>query len=112
MASKKLGHTNCPECGHQEAHIKISLDGENKKPYRHCPECYASYHPRNKHQADMLLAKMKGSEPEPEDPAEQPPKDPPRTPPPAAPAANRPPAPEPKYRVVFGVRVPVDEVAA
>ena len=66
MASKKLGITHCPECGHQKADIKISLDGENKKPYRHCPECYASYHPRNKHQADMLLAKMKDGAPAPE----------------------------------------------
>ncbi|EOA05783.1 hypothetical protein HFRIS_004973 [Herbaspirillum frisingense GSF30] len=107
MASKKLGHTNCPECGHHEAHVKISLDGENKKPYRHCPECYASYHPRNKHQADMLLAKMKASDepntlPEPVEPAP--------TVAPAAPAA--PEKEDTEYEMVFGVRVPKKKVAA
>jgi hypothetical protein len=104
MASKKLGQTHCPECGHQEAHIKISLDGENKKPYRHCPECYASYHPRNKHQADMLLAKMKDSAPAPEQDA------PPAAEPPAAPAAPK--KEEIEYEMVFGVRVPKKKVAA
>lgn len=97
MASKKLGQTHCPECGHQDAHIKISLDGENKKPYRHCPECYASYHPRNKHQADMLLAKMKDGTPAPEQDEQ------PEAPHSAASPAEQ----EPQYRVVFGVRVPV-----
>lgn len=107
MASKKLGHTNCPECGHHEAHVKISLDGENKKPYRHCPECYASYHPRNKHQADMLLAKMKASDepntlPESVEPA-----------PAVAPAAPAAPAKEEiEYEMVFGVRVPKKKVSA
>ncbi|WP_284079379.1 hypothetical protein [Herbaspirillum aquaticum] len=101
MASKKLGHTHCPECGHQEAHIKISLDGENKKPYRHCPECYASYHPRNKHQADMLLAKMKDGAPAPA-------QDEPAAAPPAAPAKQE----EQEFEMVFGVRVPKRKVAA
>lgn len=104
MASKKLGHTACPECGHQEAHIKISLDGEGKKPYRHCPECYASYHPRNKHQADMLMAKMKDGAPAPEKDA-----------PPAAPPPAQAPAPEKEkleYEMVFGVRVPKRKVEA
>ncbi|MHA0111014.1 hypothetical protein ACXYUI_28340, partial [Klebsiella pneumoniae] len=61
------------------------------------------YHPRTAHQVKMLMEKIKGGQPEPEE--EQPPKDPPRTQPPAAPAAPASDKQE-EFEMVFGVRVP------
>ncbi|MGL5181189.1 hypothetical protein [Herbaspirillum huttiense] len=104
MASKLIGSTHCPECGCDHAEIKVSIEAEGKKPYRYCATgCGAAYHPRTAHQVKMLMEKIKGGQPEPEE--EQPPKDPPRTQPPAAPAAPASDKQE-EFEMVFGVRVP------
>lgn len=96
MASTLLGRSACPECGFAHAHVKIS-DKENAKAYRHCPECGAQYFPRNKAQADTLLAKTR---------AEKLPGAPEPAPEPGDPPV--PPGPEPKgYRIKLGVRVPL-----
>lgn len=110
MASSLLGRTACPECGFHAAHVKIS-DKENAKAYRHCTECGAQYFPRNKQQADTLLAKTRAQKLD---------TDPAPAPSPAnvvdavighavathAPAPDAPPAPT-GYRYVLGVKVPV-----
>ncbi len=104
MASTLLGRTACPECGFAHAHVKIS-EKENAKPYRHCPECSAQYFPRNKAQADALLAKSRAER----DAA--PAADaiaPAAADLPTAPATVPPPVPESKgYRMVLGVKVPL-----
>jgi predicted nucleic acid-binding Zn-ribbon protein len=107
MASTLKGRTACPECGFHAAHVKQKDDKDNAKPYRHCPECGAQYFPRNKTQADALMAKTRpegSAPPVPEPTPEQvsvtrltniapAPFD--QAPPPA------------KFKTVLGVRVPV-----
>ena len=59
MASQLIGRAMCPECGFEKAHIKIKMDKDGAKPYRHCPECGAQYFPRSAEQADRLREKIK-----------------------------------------------------
>lgn len=100
MASKLLGRTPCvePRCGFQSAHIKINIDTEGKKPYRHCPECGSQYFPRT---ATQVANMLHGMRPE-GDTAPPPPTEPIDKPAPSV----KPIEPEPKYKIVFGVRVP------
>jgi hypothetical protein len=100
MASAMIGRTTCPECGFSAAHVKQKEEKENAKPYRHCTECGAQYFPRNKQQADMLIAKTRAQKLD-ADPAPAP------EPAPADPAPAPAPVPAVKYKTVLGVRVPV-----
>jgi hypothetical protein len=99
MASKLLGRMACPECAFAHAHIKIKTDKEDARPYRHCPECGSQYYARNQHQADLLMARIAA----PTD-TQTPTQTAPKTQTPTPPA---PPVPEQKYKMVFGVKVPV-----
>jgi predicted nucleic acid-binding Zn-ribbon protein len=58
MASRLIGRTDCPECGHGAAHVKVA-EGEGKRPYRYCPECGAQYFPRSDRQARDLEARTR-----------------------------------------------------
>lgn len=100
MASNMLGRAPCPECGFAHAHVKINTEKPTAKPYRHCPECGAQYFPRNAAQGDTLTAKIVPAKIDDSAPA--------RAAPALPPAAAAPPV---GYRVVLGVRVPVEQGA-
>jgi predicted RNA-binding Zn-ribbon protein involved in translation (DUF1610 family) len=96
MASELIGRCTCPECGFHAAHIKKKPE-DGKRPFRYCPECGAQYFTRSNTQAQNLLKQMRDAAidvppPEEDKPAE-------------APATHQ--EPEQKFKMVFGVRVPV-----
>jgi hypothetical protein len=106
MASKMLGRVPCvePNCGFPSAHIKVNIDTEGKRPYRHCPECGAQYFPRTALQVTHMTATMRPEgEPAPNNSSEA------EGGTAAAPGEEAPhqAAPEQRYKTVFGVKVPV-----
>lgn len=86
------------------AHIKIKTDKEGAKPYRHCPECGAQYFPRSQAQADKLREKVRSQKIDKlaAETVEQIKQEKIKAIPLVLPIDS-----EPKYKVVFGVKVPV-----
>lgn len=69
MASKVIGHMQCPECDFPDAEVKTTKNPDLL--HRYCPDCSAQYFARTVQASDRLRAKMRpyGTVQEPEAPA-------------------------------------------
>lgn len=56
MKKEVIGHTDCPVCSHNEAHVKLDKNGH---AFIFCPDCAAQAFTRNEHRHRKLIAKMR-----------------------------------------------------